>query len=359
VYLDAVASRIQAYKDAGAKRVEMHVEQQLPIDHLTGEEGATGTGDCVIVVEQADGTLLIDIVDLKFGKGVVVHALENEQLRMYASGAVRLFELVYGEFTRVRMGISQPRLQPEIDDDEIDMHDLRAFEKHCEWSAQNAVNTLAAKPEEVERVLYPAEKQCRFCDAKATCPAVAREMAKTVLDDFDNVPEDAPITPAAVAQAAVRKVPDSVELLAAFKGKTEMIRAWCDAVDAKTEALILSGEQVPGWKAVQGRKGNRTWSDPKEVERQMKQWRVREDVMYDFKLASPAELEKRMKGPEYLPPGEGAKPAKIRPTWWKSLVMWVTQSPGKPTVVPESDPRPALEIKPAVDDFQTVEEELV
>jgi len=365
IYLDALASRVEVYYAAGAKSVELLIEQQLPIAHMTGEEGATGTGDVVIIVEwePIDGsdtpTRLVDIVDLKFGRGVVVRAAGNEQLRMYASGAVALFELIYGEFDRVRYGISQPRLEAEIDDEEISIEELRQFEQHAKQRAFHARQTLNEKPGALEHHLNVGDKQCKFCDAKATCPKFQREVVRTVFDDFDILSDDAPIVPAEVAAATVRTAPDDNELLAVFMTKVDMIRAWCDAVASKVEAKILAGEQVAGFKAVQGRKGNREWSNPNAVEEVLKGMRVREDVMYKFSLISPAEAEKRLaKAGDYTPAREGAKPFKVRGTWWKVLESHITQREGSPTVVPESDKRPAIEIKPLIDDFNVIEEEL-
>ena len=64
---------------------KLFVEVKVPIDHLTGEEGATGTSDVVIVTDDE-----IIVCDLKFGMGVPVQAEGNKQLRIYASGALRL-----------------------------------------------------------------------------------------------------------------------------------------------------------------------------------------------------------------------------------------------------------------------------
>lgn len=80
------------------------VEQRVPIGHLTGEEGATGTSDAVII----KGNELM-VVDLKYGMGVKVDATNNPQLQMYALGALEEFELL-GDFEYVTMVIHQPRL---------------------------------------------------------------------------------------------------------------------------------------------------------------------------------------------------------------------------------------------------------
>lgn len=90
---------------AGAVGDALMVEQRLPISEWTGEAGAHGTADAVILA----GTELI-VADLKFGRGVVVDADENKQLRIYALAALREFEFVGGPFETVRIIISQPRL---------------------------------------------------------------------------------------------------------------------------------------------------------------------------------------------------------------------------------------------------------
>jgi hypothetical protein len=83
---------------------ELLVEQSLPIAHITGEEDAEGTGDAVIL----RGDEII-VIDLKFGRGVEVSAIDNPQLMLYGLGALEKFGLL-GDFKRVRMVISQPRI---------------------------------------------------------------------------------------------------------------------------------------------------------------------------------------------------------------------------------------------------------
>lgn len=80
------------------------VEQVLPIDHLTGERGAVGTADAVILTSTE-----IVLCDLKFGRGVQVFAEENPQLMMYALGALRMFGMA-ADFQTARLVIIQPRL---------------------------------------------------------------------------------------------------------------------------------------------------------------------------------------------------------------------------------------------------------
>lgn len=70
----------------------LYLEQKLVIGQWTGEAGAKGTADAVIVA----GDELI-VVDLKFGRGVSVGAEENTQLMLYALGALDKFGVVDDE----------------------------------------------------------------------------------------------------------------------------------------------------------------------------------------------------------------------------------------------------------------------
>jgi hypothetical protein len=109
------------------------------------------------------------------------------------------------------------------------------------------------------------------------------------------------------------------------------------------ESELFSGRPVPGYKLVQGKKGNRKWSSESEAEAMLKGFKLKVEEMYDLKLVSPTTAEKL------------AKAGTIGPRQWPKLQGFITQSEGSPSVAPESDKRPALEIKPAVDDFENLE----
>ena len=77
------------------------VEQRLDFTRWVAE--SFGTADCIIV---ADG--MLTVIDFKYGLGILVEAEENPQMRMYALGALNLFESLY-DIQTVRMIIFQPR----------------------------------------------------------------------------------------------------------------------------------------------------------------------------------------------------------------------------------------------------------
>jgi hypothetical protein len=134
----------------------------------------------------------------------------------------------------------------------------------------------------------------------------------------------------------------SDDWLAACMDKADLIEDWVKAVRAEVERRLMAGQQVPGYKVVQGKMGHRKWADPATAEATMKTMRLKESEMYDFKLISPTTAEKL------------AKAKTIGPRQWPQLKELITQTQGKPHVAPESDPRLALTLTPVVDEFQDV-----
>jgi hypothetical protein len=342
VYLDMVRDRVKARWLAGAMSVELLVEQSLPIDHLTGEENATGTGDVVIVSVFEDGTAMCDLIDLKFGMGVGVEVVENEQLLMYGSGVLRNLDLLY-DFTRAVLTVHQPRVKVEPSDWEVDISVIREFEVRCKERAFHALRVLANEPAETIHFHLKPGDHCRttFCDARATCPKLAEFVGEAVVDDFDVITD--PKAPAWV-KAATGVLPQFADdLLGAKMAATDIIEDWCKAVRAEVERRLLAGTPVPGYKLVQGRQGNRAWSNKTEVETTLKSMRLKQDEMYEFSLISPTTAEKLLKD---------------TPKRWNRVLPLITRSDGKPSVAPESDKRPALVIAPVADDFDVVEPDL-
>ena len=302
---------VREYAEGG----ELMVEKRVGIGHLTGEEGAGGTSDAIII---KGGEIII--IDLKYGMGVRVDADANPQLMMYALGALYEYE-VLGDFDTVTMVIHQPRLN-HVSEYSIPVEQLMKF-------ADDVVHA-AEKIRWENPTFNPGEKQCRFCKAKASCPALRAEMAEVVggsadLSDFADL----------VPQEITSETSDNY--LPVAMSKIEMIEQWCKAVRAETERRLLAGQPVTGYKLVAGRAGNRDWKDTKAVEEMMKKtFRMRDDQVYDFKLISPTKAEKVFKE---------------NPKRWANLQEQIVRSEGKPSVAPATDKRPEMVVKPVMDDF--------
>lgn len=303
---------VREYAEGG----ELLVEKRVGIGHLTGEEGAGGTSDAIII----KGSEII-IIDLKYGVGVKVDAGGNQQLMLYALGALNEYDLI-GDFDTVTMVIHQPRLN-HVSEYSIPVSELLTF--------SDEVRSAADKVRSPDATLVSGEKQCKFCKAKAVCPALRADMAEVVGGAAD-VSDFADLVPQEITSET------SDNYLPVAMSKVEMVEQWCKAVRAETERRLLAGQPVTGYKLVQGRAGNRDWKDPKAVEEMMKKtFRMRDDQVYDLKLISPTKAEKVFKE---------------NPKRWANLQEQIARSDGKPSVAPATDNRPEMVVKPVMDDFR-------
>lgn len=323
-YLDAVWE----YAIGG----ELLVEQRVNFGRQIGVEGQFGTSDAVILQDEG---FELQVHDLKYGRGVKVDAERNEQLMLYALGALELADMLGHAPERVRLVIHQPRLE-HLSEWDCSVQDLLAFAEQARHAAQHALGCLNLGVDEDED-LVPGEKQCRFCKAKATCGALRAEVAMAV----SGAPS-APATPDDFAELPVVADHSSAEWIAACLGKLDQIEGWCKAVRAEAERKLFAGEPVPGWKLVEGRRGARKWADEKAAEELLKAMRVKHEQMYDYSVISPTSAEKLHKADV------------IGPRQWPKVQALITQSDGKPSVAPESDKRPALVVKPAAEMFDDV-----
>jgi hypothetical protein len=327
--------------DDGIVFADIRVNYSQYLD--TPEVEAWGTADVIV----ARGSELI-VVDFKYGMGVEVSAERNPQMSLYALGALQAYHGLVADFDRVRMAISQPRIKAAPSEFDISVEELEAWGR---GAARDAVVSckVAQGPNELTEndwnlvYLRPGEKQCKFCKAKATCPALRAEVAATVM----NV---APADPDEFA-AADTVHPDSTTNTdeawrAACLDKADLIEDWVKAVRAEVERRLLAGDGVPGYKLVQGKRGARQWTSKAEAEAMLKSMRIKIEDMYDFSLISPTSAEKL------------AKAEVIGKRQWPKLTELIVQNEGKPHVAPVTDARPALDVKPVAEDFENISDDL-
>jgi hypothetical protein len=302
------------------------VERRVPISHLTGETGATGTSDVVIVDTTGRN---LTVVDLKYGMGVRVEAQENPQLMMYALGALHDYD-VLGDFETVSMYIHMPRLN-FVSEYHIPVPELLKAGEDIRRSAAVCREAEAADDEDLAEFLEPGEKQCRFCKAKATCRALRADMTDVVGGEAAcTIDEFAEFLPEIVdSQTGDNYLPIAMS-------KVALVEDWCKAVRAEVERRLFAGQKVDGYKLVEGKRGNRKWENEAEVEALLKSFRMRQDEMYDLSLISPTKAEKVFKQ---------------NPKRWAKVTDLITQSVGKPSVALATDKRPEMVIQSVSDDF--------
>lgn len=280
------------------------VEQRLSFGKTISVPNQFGTSDAVILKDDE-----IIVVDLKYGMGVRVEAENNEQAQLYALGVLEEYDYLDSGWKMVTMVIHQPRLN-HVAEWTIPVEQLREFGENASRAAAVALSEGAS--------LDPGEKQCRWCKAKATCPALRDEVLDVVAQavTFENL--DAP----------ARKISgssSSIDIAAALS-KVGLIEDWCKAIRAEAERRLFAGEDVPGFKLVEGRQGNRAWADREAIEALFQSWRLRKDEMYDFSLISPTKAEQL-----------------LTPARWERAQTLISRSAGKPSVAFATDRRPALQ----------------
>lgn len=322
-----------------ADGTELMIEQRVDFSHIVGVPESFGTADAVIITGNE-----LQIHDLKYGRGVQVDAEQNEQLQLYALGALEQFGMLY-DFETVRLFIHQPRLN-HVSEWVLTVEELQAFGERAQEAAASVIVMFNIADCEGVGTLplenfTPGEKQCRFCKAKGgLCTAEAQARLNDVKDDFVDLtqPVGEQLT------EAVKRVPLlTAEQLADIYSQVGLIESFCKAVCDRVSAELNAGHPVPGFKLVTGKQGNRAWSDEEAARALLKdQFRYKTEEVFDLKLISPTKAEKLIK--------------KASPRRWPKVEALITRADGKPTVAPESDPRPALNINP-VNDFDDVSDD--
>jgi hypothetical protein len=296
-----------------------------------------GTSD-IIALRGAE----LQVHDLKTGKGVEVDADDNPQMKLYALGALVMLREMGEEPTTVRLVIHQPRIKSAPSEWTCTVDELEAWGR---TSARSSVITqinaekLVGAADWESTFLRPNDKSCKFCKAKAECPAARAQLVETVSTSRPATPDDF-----VAAQVITVGKATPIEWLTAILAKADQIEELIAAARAEVFRRLDTGETVKGWKLVTGKRGNRAWSDPAAAEAQLKAMRLKLEEMYDLKLISPTSAEKLT---------EGDKPL-IGPRQWTKVKALITQADGKPSVAPESDKRPAIVRKATADEFDAV-----
>lgn len=315
-HVDDYVKLVREYVDGGT----LKVEQRVDFGGVINMPDSFGTADALIV--HADR---VTIVDLKYGMGVKVSAEKNEQLMIYALGAMAQYEHV-GDFSSALVVIHQPRLN-HVSEYYVDLSDLSDFGKMAREAADRGeeAERRVGDADWDDNYLVPGEKQCRFCRAKATCPALRAEITSTVGD-----------VSTASDFADLVTMPD--DQLSRSMARVDLVEQWCTAIRAELERRLLAGDPVKGWKLVEGRKGNRAWGDETAAERAMRKALKAGDI-WEKKLISPAKAEKLLKENLVL---------------WNELTGLLTQSQGKPSVAPATDRRPGLVVSNVADALRDI-----
>ena len=273
------------------------VEQRL--DFSKWVPNGFGTGDCLIIADK-----VLQIVDFKYGLGVLVEAENNPQMMCYALGALDTYDGIY-DIDEIQMTIFQPR-RDNISTFTISKAAL------LEW-AENFLKPTAELAYNGEGE-FNAGDHCQFCKVKATCRKRAEYSMELAAYDFEE--------PVLLDEAEIAEILPKIDSLI----------AWGNDIKDYALSQALSGVAYKGFKVVEGR-SNRKYTDENAVARTV------EANGYD-------PYEKKLLGITAMTSLLGKK------RFDELLGGLISKPPGKPALVPESDKRPAMNT--AADDFKNV-----
>ena len=296
-YVEFVSELLEKAKQ-NCKDPLVQVEQRLDLSEYV--PGAFGTADCLII---ADGTL--HVIDMKYGLGVLVSAEENPQLKCYGIAALSIYEALY-DIKEVVLSIFQPRRE-NVSTWTISAEELR------NW-AENELKPKAQMAFKGEGEYCPGE-WCQFCRAAVKCRARAEEKLRIAEEEF-KLP---PLLTDTEIESILPMLPD--------------ITKWANDISAYAlEMAVSRGKEWNGYKVVEGR-SVRKYADEDAVAEAAKQNGYTD--IYRKSLITLTEMQKLM----------GKK------KFEEILGSLIIKPPGKPTLVPITDKRQAMNVSDAKNDF--------
>lgn len=347
-YYEFVVGVIEEMKRNGCEPLVL-VEERVDYSHIA--PSGFGTADMLIIGHDAEGRGILHICDYKNGKGVFVDAHHNSQMMLYAIGALHAYGYIY-PIEIVRMSIIQPRLD-NISTYECSREELEAWGESIKPTAKMAYEGKGEQK---------AGDWCRFCRAKPVCRACKEEALSLCREEFLDLdagafaedpraaPADAeesdttaPYTPDLSAPTFKQPGLVSLDELTEILPTLNRISSWIESVFAYISSEAINhGVPIRGYKVVEGR-SKRVFTDTKAVVETATQNGYTD--LYKQQLISLTEFEKMMGKKKFA----------------ELLGEYVAKPPGKLALVPDSDPRPPVDLSNGVggvtEEFEVLENE--
>jgi len=302
-YVQFIMEQLEAAKQS-CKDPLVLIEQRLDFSCYVPQ--GFGTGDCIIIADKK-----LHIIDFKYGMGVLVDVVENPQMKLYSLGALEIYDSLY-DIEEVSMTIFQPRRE-NVSTWTISVDELN------DW-AENELKPKAQKAYDGDGEYLPGE-WCTFCRAAVKCRARAEEKLKLAESEFK--------MPPLLTDSEIEEV----------LSKLSDLTKWANEIIAyATDAAINHGKEWHGFKVVEGR-SVRKYKDEDAVAETAKANGYKD--IFRQSLITLTEMQKLM--------GK---------TKFQEILGGLIYKPsGKPTLVPASDKRPAMNVSNVYNEFNEILEE--
>ncbi len=288
-YLDYI--RVVAMAD----RIQGTAEIEKRVDFGRWAPGGFGTADCLLLKGNQ-----LHVIDFKYGKGVPVSAEENPQMMLYALGARDMYGILY-HFDEFHLHIIQPRID-NVSEWTCTEEELLEFGSYVKERSALAIDGAGE--------FCPGESQCRFCRARSRCAARAEHNVKLAFSP------DLGKKPPLISNGQMG------EYLRLGVG----VAKWLSELKDCALAECLAGNEVPGWKAVEGR-STREWTDMDAAFEVLEKSGVTpEEMLWERKPLTLAQVEKMVGKRDFQ----------------DAVGSYVAVRRGKPALVQEADSREAI-----------------
>jgi hypothetical protein len=302
-YVEFVMEQLELAKQSCTDPLIL-IEQRLDFSCYVPQ--GFGTGDCIIIADKK-----LHIIDFKYGMGVLVDAVDNPQMKLYALGALEIYDSLY-DIEEVSMTIFQPRRE-NVSTWTIRIEDLKAW-------AEKELKPKAKKAYDGEGEYLPGE-WCTFCRAAVKCRTRAEEKLKLAQSEFK--------LPPLLTDSEIEEV----------LSKLSDLTKWANEIIAyATDAAVNHGKEWHGFKVVEGR-SVRKYKDEDAVAEVAKANGYKD--IFRQSLITLTEMERLMGKAKFE----------------KILGDLIYKPPGKPTLVPLSDKRPPMNVSNAKNEFNEITEE--
>ena len=302
-YVDFVMEQVELAKQSCNDPIIL-IEKRLDFSCYVPD--GFGTGDCLIISDDR-----LHIIDFKYGMGVLVDAVDNPQMKLYALGALEIYDSLY-DINEVSMTIFQPRRE------NVSTWTVPVEELKC-W-AEEELKPKAVKAYNGEGEYIPGE-WCTFCKAAVRCRARAEEKLKLAQTEFKMPP--------------LLTDNEIEEILFILPDLTK----WANEITAyATNAAVNHGKEWNGFKVVEGR-SVRKYKDEDAIAEKAVASGFKD--IYRKSLIPMTEMQKLMGKTKFE----------------EILGDLIYKPPGKPTLAPNSDKRPAMNVADAKNEFNEIMED--
>lgn len=302
-YVDFIMEQVELARKSCTDPIVL-IEQRLDFSCYVPD--GFGTGDCVIISDDR-----LHIVDFKYGMGVLVDAEDNPQMKLYALGALEIYDSLY-DIKEISMTIFQPRRE-NVSTWTVRVEELKAW-------AEEELKPKAAKAYQGEGEYMPGP-WCTFCRASSRCRARADENLKLAQMEF-KMP---PLLTDSEIEEILMIIPD--------------LTKWAGEITAyATDAAVNHGKEWSGFKVVEGR-SVRKYKDEDTVAQKAVESGYKD--IYRKSLIPLTEMQKLMGKTKFE----------------EILGSLIVKPPGKPTLVPKTDKRVAMNVTNAKNEFNEIMED--